>query len=120
MSFRFQVSIQCIHLVGEFCYYFQRSQILVFSVIATMDELSDDSLYFLMKSGLLDRIGHERAINVNRGDDHEKRFDQLTQVLCFKTCTCRLFQFLERGTTRALETVGSSMGIWSRFWIVWI
>ena len=44
-----------------------------FSIIAKMEELEEDSVYFILKSGLSSRISLDRAQNVHHGHDNDKR-----------------------------------------------
>ena len=38
-----------------------------------MEELEEDSVYFILKSGLSSRMSLERAQNVHHGHDNDKR-----------------------------------------------
>lgn len=38
-----------------------------------MEELDGDGIYFILKSGLSDKIKLERAQNVHHGDNNDKR-----------------------------------------------
>ena len=44
-----------------------------FSIIAKMEELEEDSVYFVLKSGLSSRISLDRAQNVHHGHDNDRR-----------------------------------------------
>ena len=42
-------------------------------IIAKMEELEEDGVYFILKSGLSSRISLNHAQNVHHGDDNDER-----------------------------------------------
>ena len=52
-----------------------------------MEELDEDTLYFLLKSGLQDRIQFDHQANANKQTDHsEGRWDRVLRMWCAVEC----------------------------------
>lgn len=46
-----------------------------------MEELEEDSVYFILKSGLSSRMSIDRAQNVHHGEDNDKRSEAFNKKL---------------------------------------
>ena len=56
-----------------------------------MEELDEDGVYFILKSGLSSRMSIDRAQNVHHGEDNDKRSETFNEKLLYYLS----IQFLE-------------------------
>ena len=64
-----------------------------------MEELEEDGVYFILKSGLSSRISLDRAQNVHHGESNDQRSDLLkmlstTLIVCNHVKLCQIPQLI--------------------------
>ena len=73
-----------------------------------MEELAEDTLYFLLKSGLQDRIQFDHQSNANKQTDNsEQRWGVNSSMVSSLSAVCRFWAQVDRSLLPLLDQPGA-------------